>query len=233
MTDNFFDFYIDAHAYHIDRSSQLLIQILVGLDTWGIHPWDLHLPFKKEQIDQVFSQKQIDWERVVAFGECGLDRVHEPSANMEDQIYVLKKHFDMAHVHKKPLIVHSVRAYSDLLGVLKKCKPQQSLLLHAYGGNEYEMNELLKYPCFFSFGARLVHNTVMIKKVPLDKLLLETGDQTEIKIHEIYDLAAKALNMSVDELKPRLVKNFLSFYGLDDFNHPSASDFLKKLHRRS
>jgi TatD DNase family protein len=224
--------YFDAHAYHIDRGTEDVFQVMVGLDTWGIHPWDLHAPFDRAKFDQVFSQRQIDLERVIAVGECGLDRVHEGIASMEDQIYVLKKQLELSHYLKKPTIIHSVRAYSDLLGILKKCKPQENLLLHAYGGNEYEMNELLKYPSYFSFGARLVHNTIMIKKVPLDRLLLETGDQTEVTIIKIYELAAIALDISVENLQETICKNFLRFYGLNNFNEPSTSDFLKKLHRR-
>lgn len=233
MNNQMIDTYFDAHAYHIYQGQENVFQVMVGLETWGIHPWDLHDPFDKNKFDQVFSQRQIDLDRVIAIGECGLDRVREGIASMDDQVYVLKKQIELCHYLKKPIIIHSVRAYSDLLGVFKKSKPQQNLLLHAYGGNEYEMNELLKYPTYFSFGARLVHNTDRIKRVPLDRLLLETGDQTEISIIEIYQLAAKALSISVPDLQKIILNNFLAFYGFDDFNNQSSSDFLKRLNCRS
>ena len=222
--------YFDAHAYHVNNGPVSVIQVMVGLDTWGIHPWDLHLPFDRSKFDQVFSQRQIDLESVIAIGECGLDRVHEGIACIEDQIYVFKKQMQLSRELNKPLIVHSVRSNSDLLGIFKKLKPQNNILLHAYGGNEYEMNELLKFPSYFSFGARLAHNTIMIKKVPLDRLLLETGDQTEVSIVETYQLAATALNVTVDDLRKIILKNFLAFYGLNDFNNQCPPDFLKRLH---
>ncbi len=221
---------IDSHAYHLEKGNPELLQVMVGIETWGIHPWDLHLPFNRSSFDKIFLQRKNDAQKALAIGECGLDRVHENIASLEDQVYVLEKQIKLADELQVPTIIHSVRTYSDLLGLFKKIRPKYPMLLHAYGGNEFEMNELLKYPCFFSFGARLFHNTNMIKKIPRDRILLETGDQTEHRIGQIYEYAQEALFLEENELKKLILKNFLSFFGFSDLQDQGATDFLKKIY---
>lgn len=164
---------------------------------------------------------------IVAIGECGLDRVHAGVASIEDQIYVLEKHFELARDLNLPIILHIVRAYSDLLHMLKQNQFKNPIMLHAYGGNEFEMNELLKYPVYFTYGKRLFNTDKMLKVTPLDKLLLETGDQGEYSIEDIYKKAAVSLEMKVTDLEMQLEKNFLAFFGKQD--DISASNFIKNL----
>lgn len=218
--------YIDAHSHQKSNETQ----ILVGRDTLAFHPWELSLPFDRKTFDQQWEKKKTDNPNAIAIGECGLDRAHEGIASIEDQVYVLLKHFELAQERDLPIILHTVRAYSDLLAILKKIKFRRPILLHAYGGNDYEMQELSKYPVYFSYGARLFNTDKMIKITPLDRLLLETGDQGEYSIAEIYLKASESLGLSVNELQERVQKNFLTFFGkLDDV---SAADFIQDLHRR-
>lgn len=217
---------IDAHAHRKSDS----IQILVGVHTIGIHPWELTLPFDRNEFDQKWKQKSEKNNGIYAIGECGLDRVHEGIAGMEDQKYVLMKHFELANELKLPIIIHSVRTYSDILEILKKIKFQYPILLHAYGGNDHEMHELLKYPVYFSYGARLFKTDKMLKNTSLDRLLLETGDQPDYSIGDIYQKASESLGISLDALEIRLKKNFLTFF--NKHNDVSAADFIQDLHTR-
>lgn len=217
---------IDAHAHQISTSTQ----IVVGVHTLGIHPWELTLPFDRAEFDQKWSELIKRTDGVYAIGECGLDRVHENIATIEDQKYVLLKHFEEAAKRKIPLILHSVRTYSDVLEILKKIKFQQPVLLHAYGGNDHEMHELLKYPVYFSYGARLFNTDKRLLITPIDKLLLETGDQLDYTIADIYKKASESLAMDLDKLENIVEKNFLTFFDkLDDI---SAADFIHDLNTR-
>ncbi|AUN97578.1 hypothetical protein DOM21_13535 [Bacteriovorax stolpii] len=218
--------YLDVHAHQKSNETQ----ILVGVHTKAIHPWELTLPFDRQRFDEKWEEIKASAKDLVAVGECGLDRVHEGIASIDDQIYVLLKHFELASELKLPIIIHSVRTHSDLLGILKKIKFQQPVMLHAFGGNEKEMNDYLKYDVTFTYGKRIFKNDTMLKITPLKNLMFETGDQTEFSIADIYRQGAKSLGMEVEKLEEQLYANFKRVFNqLDDV---SASDFIKNLNIR-
>ena len=220
---------LDAHAHQKSDSTQ----ILVGVHTLGVHPWELTTPFDRALFDQKWEElikSRANKKEIYAIGECGLDRVHENIADIEDQKYVLMKHFELANKLEVPVILHSVRTYSDVLEILKKIKFQYPILLHAYGGNEHEMHELLKYPVYFSYGARLFKTDKMLKITSLDRLLLETGDQLEFSINDIYQKASESLGIDPAVLEERLEKNFLTFFRKHD--NISTTDFINNLNAR-
>lgn len=217
---------IDSHAHQLSNSTQ----VVVGVHTLGVHPWELILPFDRKLFDQKWSELIKRNHGIYAMGECGLDRIHSEIADIEDQKYVLMKHFEEAVKRKIPLILHSVRTYSDVLAIFKKIKFPYPVLLHAFGGNDHEMHELLKYPVYFSYGARLFNTDKMLKVTPLDRLLLETGDQLDYSIADIYRKASESLGIELKVLETRLEKNFLTFFNkLDDV---SATDFIHDLNTR-
>ena len=217
---------VDAHAHQKSNSTQ----ILVGVHTLGVHPWELSLPFERHEFDKKWEAITQADQVIYAVGECGLDRVHEGIADIEDQKYALLKHFELAQSKNIPLILHCVRSYSDVLQILKKIKFTLPVLLHAYGGNDYEMNELLKYNVFFSYGARLFNTDTRLKFTPMDRLLLETGDQDQYSIDDIYQKASVSLGIELKKLEGVIFKNFLTFFNkLDDI---SATDFIHDLNTR-
>lgn len=218
--------YLDVHAHQKSNDTQ----ILVGVHTKAVHPWELTLPFDRQRFDEKWEEVKASAKDIVAVGECGLDRVHEGIASIDDQVYVLLKHFELASELKLPIIIHSVRTHSDLLGILKKIKFQQPVMLHAFGGNEKEMHDYLKYDVTFTYGKRIFKNDSMLKITPLKNLMFETGDQTEFSIADIYQQGAKSLGMEVEKLEEQLYANFKRVFNqLDDV---SASDFIKNLNIR-
>ncbi len=218
--------FIDAHTHRPSHTTH----IRVNVHTKAIHPWDLKEPFGRKDFDLEWEKLKGETAGIVAIGECGLDRVHEGVAPIEDQIYVLEKHFALAKELGLPIILHTVRAYSDLLHMLKQNQFKNSIMLHAYGGNDHEMNELLKYPVYFTYGKRLFNTDKMLKITPIDKLLLETGDQGEYSIEDIYQKAADSLGMKLFDLEAQIEKNFLAFFGQHD--DVSAANFIKDLNSR-
>lgn len=218
--------YLDVHAHQKSNETQ----ILVGVHTKAVHPWELTLPFDRKRFDEQWEILKANTKDIVAIGECGLDRVHEGIASIDDQVYVLLKHFELASDLKLPIIIHSVRTHSDLLGILKKIKFQQPVMLHAFGGNEKEMHDYLKYDVTFTYGKRIFKNDSMLKITPLKNLMFETGDQAEFSIADIYQQGAKSLGMEVEKLEEQLYANFKRVFNqLDDV---SASDFIKNLNIR-
>lgn len=218
---------LDAHSHQKSNSTQ----ILVGVHTLGVHPWELKTPFSRSEFDRHWSELIKKTNGIYAIGECGLDRIHEGIASIEDQKYVLMKHFELAAELELPIILHNVRTYSDTLEILKKFKFPHPILLHAFGGNDHVMHELLKYPVYFSYGARLFNTDKMLKLTSLDKLLLETGDQKDYSIEDIYQKACDSLGIEMSVLEKKLEQNFLNFFRKHD--DVSATDFINDLNARA
>ena len=135
---------IDSHSHRKNSGTQ----IIVNVHTVAVHPWNLKNPFDKKSFDSEWETLKIKSKDSYAVGECGLDRAHENIAEIEDQKYVLIKHFELANEKNLPIILHIVRAFSDLLQILKENKFRNPIMLHDYGGNTHEMQELLKYPVY-------------------------------------------------------------------------------------
>ena len=85
----------------------------------GIHPWFINtvsLSSTMANIEKaLFTQPNI-----IALGETGLDKIY--NSNFRDQIIFLHKHFELATIYKKPLILHCVKAVNELLAIKQSYK---------------------------------------------------------------------------------------------------------------
>lgn len=180
--------------------------------TAGIHPWWVEdfpvedIPLLKNNILKLLHEKKL-W----AIGETGIDRVYPEHLETQKELFLW--HLNLAHESGLPLIIHSVRAYSDILQMMKEHKPKTPWIFHDFRGNEIVMKDLLRiHPeCYFSFGLS-IDNSPQIREllplVPLERLLLETDDQKHLDIHDIYLRASEQLGMDVEFLKSQLWLNF-------------------------
>lgn len=79
----------------------------------GIHPW-----YSEDSETQMAYLTEITSNpRIVAIGETGLDKLKGPS--FEVQTPVFKKHIELSEKLGKPVIIHCVKAWEELLKVKK------------------------------------------------------------------------------------------------------------------
>lgn len=196
------------------------------VDTFGLHPWNI----KSVDLNKIlgdleghFSQKSD----LLAIGECGLDRAREGLVDIEIQKEVFRYHLEVAMEKNLPIIIHCVRAFSDIFEILKKHRPQNPLMFHAFHANGEVVRELMKYNSFFSLGDGLFKPSSKLHLIPIDRLVLETGDQERYNLFEIYEKAK--IDLKRDDLEEIIEKNFLELFNSHNI---SSSDFIKKLHAR-
>ncbi|WP_295801209.1 TatD family hydrolase [uncultured Microbulbifer sp.] len=160
---------------------------LVGTESrWygavGVHPWwvaDLALaPEKLQQalVERV-NKERAGSGRCVAIGECGLDG-HIATA-MEVQIAALRPQLAAACELDLPLILHSVKAHSELLRQLKEFRPSRGGVIHAFSGSREIAREYWKLGFYLGIGgtvtyARAAKTRSTVSEVPLESLLLES-----------------------------------------------------------
>ena len=116
----------------------------------GVHPMKLN-----ELGESVFVgiEDTVRIKKVIAIGECGLDR-RSPIC-MKTQEEILEVQVRLAEELCKPLIIHCVKAYSELIAVRKRTKSSVPWIVHGYNNNERILRQLLDCEFYISVGAAL------------------------------------------------------------------------------
>jgi TatD DNase family protein len=211
--------YIDIHTHHTEKDECTFSVINISLPSdnvpektsfsAGWHPWHIN-SFELLKIQNNLEEISLN-QNVIAFGECGLDRAVNTS--IEKQAQVFKFHIDIAKKHKKPMIIHCVKAYSDLLSIFTKESYNGNFVLHNFNANLIQTERFLKFNAFFSFGKHLMKPgsrlIELLKYIPFERIFIETDD-SDYSISELYLRAANMLQIPLEEMKKQLKQNFIS-----------------------
>jgi len=162
--------------------------------TWltsvGLHPWwlqDLWDQQGQVNFEANLQQAMILLETYLpqanALGECGVDRARQSGLPLDLQLDLLRRQIDLAAEMKKPLVLHVVRAHSQVLKCLSGQKlPDPRGLVHAFNGS-YEIGKAYIDKGFFlSIGPSVLKPGYQklkqaLSRLPWDRLLLETDSQ--------------------------------------------------------
>ncbi len=177
----------------------------------GLHPWDIDLVDAEACIQAI--ERFADQRNMLAVGECGIDRLIDTDFAL--QKWCFQQQIKIAERYRKPLIIHCVRAYSDVMQLKKESKSDLPWIIHGYVGNLDTTLSLIKHNFLFSVGERLLKDPKkhdVLRSIPSDRLFLET-DNGDISIVEIYSLAAQILNVDMEALIQRIDNNFKRIFG--------------------
>ena len=170
----------------------------------GIHP-----RFINEQtleIEWQMLQLASCQKNVLAIGECGLDRLCEIPFSIQESVFV--NHVRWANEIAKPLIIHCVRSFSEIIRILKSCKNNVPVVFHGFNNNKEIASQLLKEGYYLSFGKSLLNpnQEAIFNHLPLSRVFLE-NDNSDIAISAIYEQAARIKQTSVEMLSSEMKKN--------------------------
>jgi len=176
----------------------------------GLHPWHVDKDNIVENIEQVKSAASLDF--VLAIGEIGLDRSIPIPLDVQNEAF--SQQIKIANRVKKPIIVHCVKCFPELLSLKKKLRANTPWLIHGFRNNRQIAQDLLKQNCFISFGEALLFDNKLqeiFKAIPLDQIFLET-DESNHSIIEIYKKAAALKNLQIVDLKNTIFKNYTAVF---------------------
>lgn len=172
----------------------------------GIHP--LFINQDRLESDFEILEEKVSLPECLAIGECGLDKRSETA--FEIQLEVLEKQLLLAEKHQKPVVIHCVHAFQELVELKKKLKITTPILIHGFSKKEQLAKQLLDNGFYLSFGKNLLKNPdleTVFTNTANDRFFLET-DMIEEGIHEVYALAAKYKKITVTELQQIISNNF-------------------------
>lgn len=211
--------YLDIHTHRVKQSEEVLsVQSLSLTDdrlflampktkpiSVGLHPWfstlanlETHLRYLRVVATQT---------NVKLIGECGLDRLR--GGKMEDQLHILTQQIILAEELGKPLILHCVKAFSELIQLNDKRKIAAPMVIHGFNKNEILGEQLLAKGFYLSFGADLLKQesggAQLVQKT--DRFFLET-DESNVPIQEIYAYVANLKKCTMEDLKARIFEDW-------------------------
>lgn len=176
----------------------------------GIHPWYI----KEDRIDEDLRiiEEKLQTKNCLAIGECGLDKRIEIS--FDQQIIVFEKQLALAEKHKKPVVIHCVAAFQEIIAIKKKMKVSVPMIIHGFSKNSQLANQLITAGFYLSFGKYLLKNLdlkTVFQNTPNDRFFLET-DTIEESIEQVYDLASEYKNVTIKELQEVVSSNYRNVF---------------------
>ncbi|SFJ08804.1 TatD family hydrolase [Myroides guanonis] len=180
----------------------------------GIHPWYVDKDEQENELKLIDEYLQQD--NALALGECGLDKRTEVPWDL--QIAVFEKQLLLAEKHRKPVIVHCVAAFQEVVELKKKNRISVPLIFHGFSKNKQVATMLLKEGCYLSFGKYLLRNpelSEVFKAMPLERIFLET-DTMEETIEEVYAKASEIVGLSVLDIEIQINKNAQVVFGFSE-----------------
>ena len=214
--------FINIHAHSKTANSAVLLNAhenFLALDlnafySIGLHPWYIKVSDASQELELLkFSATKPN---VLAIGECGLDRVCD--TDFELQMHYFIKQIELANEVEKPLVIHCVRAFDEVLQLLKQHHVSVPVIFHGFNKNEKVASQILNAGYLLSFGQKLMFESTasVFKSTPLDRLFLETDDGC-VAIEEVYKMAAEIKGIAIEQLQEQIQKNANLVFGENTF----------------
>lgn len=197
----------DCHTHNLD-ATDAVISVAPDFDRFdplkpysvGIHPWQ-STNVGSEDFQRLEQMAQLP--HVVAIGEAGIDR--NRGAERNRQIAIFRRQAELAESVGKPLIIHCVGGWNDILRVRRELRPQQPWIAHGFRGKPELARQLIDAGLYISLGERFNPDAAEI--IPLERLFVET-DESKLPIEEIARrISPQALAASIDNINRIILRN--------------------------
>ena len=217
----------------------------------GLHPIHLETGLVKvkadsEEIEFQTTEEKFNYEnykelgqspKVVAIGEIGLDYYYKPKTKIklqqfkEKQKEVLCQQLELAKELNLPVIFHCRFAHDDLIEILnsKFQIPNSKIrgVIHCFTGNWEQAQKYLEMGFYLGLNGIIFKLDLdeIIKKVPLDKILIETdcpyltppyieGRNEPLYVKYTAEKIAKIKNIGYEEIAETTFKNAKKLFKL-------------------
>jgi TatD DNase family protein len=179
--------------------------------SYGLHPWHLQkedLPWQLDNLRRVSGEKKC-----LAIGECGLDKVCAVDFDLQTEVF--EEQIRLANTIQKPLIIHCVKAFNELINCLNMNDNKVPVIIHGFNNNENIAKTLSDHGYSFSFGKALLsydsNASKVIRKTGRKHLFLETDD-SDVSIKYVYKKASELLGIDEEILKEQIKANFENLF---------------------
>lgn len=175
----------------------------------GMHPW------VATTIDDEGYRRFLalaERPKVVGLSEIGLDNVRS-KVPKETQVQALTQMFRLSSETGLPVMLHDRGYHKELIRLVQSARPAGGCI-HGFDGSESEVEDWLQMGYYVSIG-RVVVGTegerlrTVVRKVPIDKLLLETDSpgrdgkgvlNGQARVLQVAEIVAGWLGLSAEAI---------------------------------
>lgn len=184
--------------------------------SFGIHPWDAD----KEDADsyaRFVTKYEHTFRAAELVGECGLDKAC--AATWERQMQLFEWQLRLAEEMGKPVVVHCVRAFNELVALRRQYK-RLAMAVHGFVGSSEMADQLAREGIVLSFGAAILDPRRTKVRETLAQLphpfLLET-DTSDCGIEAVYQTAAEIRTTTTSALANTIKKTYMTFMSKTEY----------------
>lgn len=211
--------YFNLHTHHFTNQPDVLelvnqypkdFDASIAFYSIGIHPW--YIDENRIEEDLKIIEEKLQTQNCLAIGECGLDKRIEIPLEIQNSIF--ERQLELAEKFKKPVVIHCVAAFQEIIAIKKKMKISVPMIIHGFSKNKQLADQLIAAGFYLSFGKYLLKNPelkAVFEAVPNDQFFLET-DTMEETIQQVYELASVYKELNTKELKDIISSNYKSVF---------------------
>lgn len=216
----------DVHC-HVSCGDPSVREFIVGRDFFGTHPWDA-----ASGID-ITSLKNLLLEHPESgVGEIGLDRLHDKTISPEMR-NAFETQLSLALELHRPAVLHGAKCWGQVVATVKRLLSWGQapdswgqapvswgqapvFLFHGFSRSDGLIPDIVSLNGYISVGPAVLNDHAvnyreLVKKIPADRLLLETDRTVEnaakcpkigeilVKTSQIRGVTAEELEASTDE----------------------------------
>ena len=232
----------DAHC-HVSCGDPSVRELLVGRDFFGVHPWEALEEFKAEslklKVDEELRALLIANPKA-GVGEIGLDRL-----KCRDIPPLMREVFEaqlaLAFELRRPVVLHGAKCWGQVVRTCEKALEERHLrrpaagsrlsgdaaselplrfLFHGFSRSDGLIPDIVRLGGFISVGPAVLNDHAvnyreLVKKIPMDRLLVETDrtDGTGVSIYDVLAKTAELRGISAAELERITDANADAFMG--------------------
>jgi len=173
------------------------VTLEAGYYSVGIHPW--HAGASELKIVETMAEHP----NVVAIGEAGLDKLASAPLKVQEELFISQ--IELAEKLRKPLIIHCVKAWQELIDIRKRYKSDIPWIIHGFRGNGELARQLLRFGFQLSFG--LHFNPDALSAAWGTHCLYAETDEVNSSIEDVYSRIAAQLSITVEALAHEISEN--------------------------
>lgn len=192
-----------GHSPESDEANNLEASLSPNYRSVGIHPWYINnVHVQLAELEMLVFQPGV-----VAIGEAGLDKLAEPPLNIQEEVFLAQ--IALSEETGKPLIIHCVKAWAEIIEIRKRLKPRLPWVIHGFRGNSDLARQLLRQGLYLSFGEHF--NPDALRVAWPGSLFAETDDKTD-DIRSVYRQIACALDFSPEQVAAQIAENVRNIF---------------------
>ena len=212
------------------RGDPAIREFLIGRDFVGVHPWECLGQSTAVECSRLLSglRAALEADSGLGVGEIGLDRLksREISPQMRE---IFEAQLKLAIEFNRPVVLHGAKCWGQVVktvqGTCEQARKHRkgAFLFHGFSRSEGLIPDIVALGGYISVGPAVLNGHAvnyreLVKKIPLDRLLVETDRTIENaadcpSIVAVATEVAKLRGMTLEELENATDGNAEEFLG--------------------